>query len=234
MALTVPDYASVMASRTAACSCGQLRVEVEGDPVRVSICHCLECQRRTGSVFGVQARFDAAGARIEGRHSDYARTSDESDRRVHVFHFCPDCGGTVFYTSPDEPDMVAVPVGVFADPSFPMPQTSYYDSRRHPWVDLPAGIETDRAWAEIVPLYEAGRYAEAADRGRELVEADPGSALLAYNVACCESLAGRPQDAIAHLRLALARSDQLREQAAEDTDLDALRGDPAFAELLRS
>ena len=221
-----------MASRTAACSCRQLRLEVEGDPDRVTICHCLECQRRTGSVFGVQARFAAADVRIEGRYADYARTSDESDRRVHVFHFCPECGGTVFYTAPEEPDVIAVPVGVFADPSFPMPGASYYDSRRHPWVELPVGIESDRAWAEIFPLYEAGRYAEAADRGRELVAGNPESVRLAYNVACCESLAGRADDAVAHLRLAFAGSDQLRELAAEDTDLDGLRGHPAFTELL--
>jgi hypothetical protein len=219
-------------SRTAACSCRQLRLEVDGDPDRVSICHCLECQRRTGSVFGVQARFRADQVRVHGRHGDYARTSDESDRRVHVFHFCPECGGTVFYTEPDEPELIAVPVGVFADPSFPMPSTSYYEARRHPWVQLPDGIEGDGAWAEISPLYAAGRYAEAADRGRELVERNPDSPQLAYNVACCESLAGRVEDAIAHLGRALPASDQLRRLAAEDADLDPLRGEPEFAQLL--
>jgi hypothetical protein len=223
-----------MASRTAACSCRQLQLEVDGDPDLVSICHCLECQRRTGSVFSVQARFPADRVRITGRYRDYARTSDESDRRVHVFHFCPECGGTVFYSAADDADVIAVPVGVFADPSFPTPIRSHYDARRHAWVELPAGIESDRAWAEIFPLYEAGRYAEAADRGRELLEDEPGSALLAYNVACCESLAGRTQDAIGHLRGALAASEQFRKLAAEDTDLDPLRGEPAFAELLGS
>lgn len=198
----------------------------------MSICHCLECQRRTGSVFGVQARFDAGRVRIHGRYRDYARTSDERDRRVHVFHFCPECGGTVFYTAPEEPELIAVPVGVFADPSFPMPSTSYYEARRHPWVQIPDEIEGDAAWAEISPLYEAGRFAEAADRGRELVERNPESAQLAYNVACCESLAGRPDYAIAHLRLVLPGSEQLRRLAARDADLDALRGEPAFAELL--
>jgi Glutathione-dependent formaldehyde-activating enzyme len=152
---------------------------------------------------------------------------------VHVFHFCPECGGTVFYTSPDEPDLVAVPVGVFADPSFPAPRTSYYEVRKHAWIELPDGIEGDGPWAEIAPLYEAGRYAEASDRGAALLEASPASANLAYNVACCESLAGRPGDAIAHLRLAFAASDELRERAAEDTDLDALRGEPAFTALLQ-
>ena len=60
-----------MRTRRASCSCGQLTVEVEGDPVRVSICHCLACQRRTGSVFGVQARWPREQARIEGLPLEY-------------------------------------------------------------------------------------------------------------------------------------------------------------------
>jgi len=128
-------------TREAACSCGQLRVTVDGDPIRVSICHCLACQRRTGSVFGVQARFDAGQVRVAGRHTDYVRVSDEGDQRT--FHFCPDCGATVFYTLAAMPEMVAVPVGAFADPGFPAPVRSIYESRRHAWVELPDGLERD-------------------------------------------------------------------------------------------
>ena len=45
--------------RVAACHCGQLRLEVSGEPFAVSICNCLACQRRTGSAFGMQAGFKA-------------------------------------------------------------------------------------------------------------------------------------------------------------------------------
>jgi hypothetical protein len=128
-------------TREAACSCGQLRVIVDGDPIRVSICHCLACQRRTGSVFGVQARFDAGQVRVDGRDTDYVRVSDEGDERT--FHFCPDCGATVFYTVAAMPEMIAVPVGAFADPGFPAPVRSIYESRRHAWVELPGGLERD-------------------------------------------------------------------------------------------
>ncbi len=55
-----------MTARHAACACGRLRVSCEGDPVRVSVCHCLECQRRTGSVFGVSARFPKDRVAVEG------------------------------------------------------------------------------------------------------------------------------------------------------------------------
>ncbi len=87
-------------------------------------------------------------------------------------------------------------------------------------------------WAPIHALYEAGEYDEAADRGVGLIEANPEFADVAYNVACCESLAGRKADAIEHLRLAIERSERFREFAAGDTDLDAIREEPAFKELM--
>jgi hypothetical protein len=128
-----------MATRDAACTCGQLQLTVEGDPVRISMCHCLACKRRTGSAFGIQARFAASGVQITGRYSDFVRISDDGEQRT--FHFCPDCGATVFYTLDGVPDLVAVPIGAFADPLFPAPTVSVYESRRNPWVVVPDSIE---------------------------------------------------------------------------------------------
>jgi hypothetical protein len=93
----------------------------------------------------------------------------------------------------------------------------------------PSGYEI---WAPLGPLYEAGEYTEAADRGLELAKAHPEYPGLLYNVACCESLAGRAADAIEHLRLAIERADRFRSFAAEDSDFDPIRDDPAFKELV--
>jgi hypothetical protein len=103
------------------------------------MCHCLACQRRTGSAFGIQARFPADRIHVAGRFSDYVRTSDEGEQRT--FHFCPGCGATVFYDTAAAPDVVAVPIGAFADPAFPAPTVSVYGSRRHPWLTVPDSIE---------------------------------------------------------------------------------------------
>jgi hypothetical protein len=223
-----------MAPREAACHCGQLRLEVSGDPFVVSICHCLACQRRTGSAFGMQAAFKPDQVEVVGRFSDYTRVSDEADRKAHVFHFCPDCGSQVFYTEPTEPDLIVISVGSFADPSFPPPTESGYDSRRHPWVGLPDSIRryAPEVWDSVRPLYEAGEYAEAADRGRELIDAYPDQGALYYNTACCESLAGRAADAVDHLRRAIDMWDGCRGLAKEDTDFDPIRDEPAFRELV--
>jgi hypothetical protein len=224
-----------MTSREAACHCGQLRLEVTGEPFAVSICNCLACQRRTGSAFGMQAGFKADQVQVVGRFNDYVRISDEADRKEHVFHFCPECGSQVFGTEPSDPDLVVVSIGSFADPSFPPPTESGYDSRRHPWVGLPDSIQRfapELWWDSARPLYEAGEYAEAADRGRELIEARPDQPYLHYNVACCESLAGRPTDAVGHLRRAIDMWEGCREMARGDSDFDPIRDEPAFQELI--
>ena len=87
-------------------------------------------------------------------------------------------------------------------------------------------------WMPLHHLYESGEYAEAADRGRELIEAHPEYAAPLYNLACCESLAGRPADAIEHLRLAIDRMERFRPMAAEDSDFNPIREEPAFKELI--
>jgi hypothetical protein len=223
-----------MATREAACHCGQLRLEVAGDPFVVSLCHCLACQRRTGSAFGIQAAFKPDQVRVAGRYKDHLRVSDEADRKEHVFHFCPDCGSQVFYTEPTEPDLIVVSVGAFADPSFPPPTESFYDSRRHPWLDVNATIERNayELWESLRPLYEAAEHAEAADRGSKLLELHPHYGGLFYNVACCESLAGRTADAIEHLARAIELSEGFRALAKDDSDFDPIRDEPAFEELL--
>ena len=81
-------------TRTAHCACGALRVEVSADPAVVGVCHCGECQRRTGSVFGVGAYFKREHIRTQGPSKIYVRDGQEG-RKLRM-HFCPTCGTTVF------------------------------------------------------------------------------------------------------------------------------------------
>jgi hypothetical protein len=111
----------------------------EGQPLRVSVCHCLACQRRTGSAFGFQARFERERVHIAGDARQYVRISDEGEPRT--FSFCPECGATVYYVLGSAPNVVAVPVGAFADPGFPAPSFSVWESRKHAWVMLPSHVE---------------------------------------------------------------------------------------------
>ena len=130
-----------MTAHTAACSCGQLSIAVYGEPRGVGVCHCLACQRRTGSVFAALAGF-APPYEVTGEATEYVRTGDHGAR--FRFRFCPVCGTNLFRTEEGhEERSVSVAVGGFADPGFPPPQDSVYDCRRHPWVRMPEGA---RVW----------------------------------------------------------------------------------------
>jgi hypothetical protein len=127
-----------LVTRVASCGCGQLRVACDGEPVRISICHCLECQKRTGSVFSAQARFPRACVTAEGRATRWTRAGDSGQRAV--FSFCPVCGSTVCWTAAGAQGFVTVAVGAFADPGFPPPRVSAYEERQHPWALAPASL----------------------------------------------------------------------------------------------
>jgi hypothetical protein len=89
-------------------------------------------------------------------------------------------------------------------------------------------------WAPFRALYEAGEYAAVADRARELTASGPQYAVPLYNLACCESLAGRTDDALEHLRQAIELMEGMRSYARGDSDFDPIRGEPAFDELVGS
>ena len=122
------------AKRIATCACGQLTATCSGEPRFVSLCHCPACQRRTGSPYGTAAFFPREAVVISGAMTDFTRPADSGYDVVH--HFCPRCGSTVWWEPRRMPDLIAVAVGAFADPTFPPPAQSVNDRHRHPWVDL--------------------------------------------------------------------------------------------------
>lgn len=103
------------------------------------MCHCYACQKRTGSAFGVQARFPSERVAIRGSSTSWTRTGD-SGAEIE-FHFCPTCGSTVFYRIET---FIAVPVGGFADRDFPEPRVTVYETRHHPWVKIETRGELER------------------------------------------------------------------------------------------
>ncbi|HKD24199.1 MAG TPA: GFA family protein [Rhizomicrobium sp.] len=119
-----------MAKRTATCACGALKAHCLGEPKSVSLCHCAECRKRTGSAFGIAAFYDREKLEIDGAFRDFTRASDSGFSVT--FHFCPRCGSNVFWEPARRPDQIAVAAGAFAD--FPPPSKEVYVERRLPWV----------------------------------------------------------------------------------------------------
>ena len=124
------------AEHSARCACGRLSLKIAGDPDRVSICNCTQCQRRTGSVFGVGAYFPRASvAAIEGRSETFTRSS-EAGRKL-TFHFCPGCGTSVYWTLEAFPDHYGIAAGCFDDPGFLAPMRVVWAQHKHHWVEFP-------------------------------------------------------------------------------------------------
>ena len=117
------------------CSCGQLKLKYEGEITRTSICHCFECQKRTGSTYGVQTRLDSKFVTIEGQSTAFQRKGDSGG--IATFHFCPKCGSTVYWEADGLPGNIIAAIGNFTNPELPSPTFMVYGDRKHHWVIMP-------------------------------------------------------------------------------------------------
>jgi hypothetical protein len=117
--------------RTARCLCGDFSVVVSAEPVMVNVCHCEDCQRRSGVPWSSAAYFPSESVRLDGPNKIYTRTSDAGTRINH--HFCPTCGTTVCWARETGATRFGIPVGAFNDPSFPAPSLSVWEKRRYAW-----------------------------------------------------------------------------------------------------
>ena len=129
-----------MTTGTASCRCGQLKATATGEPVRVSVCHCLDCKKRSGSAFAVQARWPLDQVTIEGRSKTFVKLADSGNRIT--FHFCPDCGSDVHYEINGKFDgLVAIPLGAFEDPFSLEPRFSVWERRKCDWVEISSDLK---------------------------------------------------------------------------------------------
>jgi hypothetical protein len=128
-----------MQTRTASCHCGQLRLSCEDPPRKISMCHCEDCKRRTGSAFSVAVFYARDKVRLmDGEARQWQRPS--ASGFPVTFHFCGTCGSNIYWEPQRMPDLVAVASGAFADPDFPAPAQSVRTVEKHHWVILPEDI----------------------------------------------------------------------------------------------
>lgn len=122
--------------REASCACGQLSIKVSGDPKIVATCSCTQCQKRTGSVFGVSSYFQNEQVlEVCGDSTKCSRTA-ESGLSLES-NFCPKCGSTVFWNAEFLKDHTGIAVGCFADTNFPEPRAAVWTGTKHDWVSFP-------------------------------------------------------------------------------------------------
>jgi len=123
-------------NRKAKCSCGNVQVELAGEPKMVVTCNCFNCQKRTGSVFGVGAYFGSNQIVTKvGDPKFFIDTNDEG--RSFKRSFCSNCGSTVHWEAEFMPNAIGVAVGCFEDPQFPEPVAAAWNRSKHEWVLFP-------------------------------------------------------------------------------------------------
>lgn len=121
---------------SASCGCGQLSASIAGDAQAMTImCHCTDCQKRSGSPFGVMAYFSNDAVSLVGEAREYERATDSGGTYTTIF--CPQCGSTILGKASIIPDIAGVPVGAMTDPQFPAASLSFYEQSKHDWVTLP-------------------------------------------------------------------------------------------------
>ena len=123
----------------AECQCGQLSVKLPGPTPVVVACHCVACQRRSGSPFGVLAYYTADRLSIEGEAKSFERPTDAGNRFESFV--CPNCGSTVYTKATKYPMMIGVTVGAIADPGFQAPARSVWEESMHRWVSIPGEVQ---------------------------------------------------------------------------------------------
>jgi hypothetical protein len=128
--------------QTGQCHCGALRVIATGEPDRVYLCHCKACQRRTGSAFHFGVTFPKARVRLDGERKVYERDAD-SGYRIR-FHFCPNCGSTLYWEGDRNPAVCGVAVGAFDPSAFSPPSDSIWEESMHPWLGMPPKMDHHR------------------------------------------------------------------------------------------
>lgn len=129
--------------RSGRCACGAVRYETVGDPVRISVCHCKDCQLRTGSAFGIGCYFPRAAVTLgDAPTRTYERVSD-AGRRVSI-HFCENCGTSVYWLPEVLPHAIGIAGGTFENTDWLDPRLHIWSKSAQKWFHFPDGAEVLR------------------------------------------------------------------------------------------
>ncbi|MBA15353.1 MAG: aldehyde-activating protein [Sphingomonas sp.] len=129
-----------MTAWRARCRCGAVTASCAGEPIRVSVCHCGNCKRRSGSAFAAQVRFPDDAVTIEGVTREWSCVAESGSCFVH--RFCVVCGVAIAYWIDAMPGVTALPIGLFDEPgAFPAPEYSVFEARKLDWVEITGDVE---------------------------------------------------------------------------------------------
>ncbi|MGF7111466.1 hypothetical protein QF017_000951 [Pseudomonas laurylsulfatiphila] len=114
------------------CACKAIRYECSAVPIYSLNCHCLDCQRATGSAYSSVRIVPASAVRILSGELRYHVVKSDAGHEVRR-GFCPDCGSPTLGEIVERPEVVLINCGSLDDPSQYPPSMDFYTSRAQPW-----------------------------------------------------------------------------------------------------
>ncbi len=120
------------------CQCGKVRYRLENERTVVAACHCTECQRQTGSAFGMSLIVPRESFSLSGETKTFTRPADSG--ATVACAFCPECGTRIFHQPSSLPDTVNVKPGTLDDPSWVEPALHLFVASKQPWTPIPEGV----------------------------------------------------------------------------------------------
>ncbi len=132
---------SLEPDHTGGCLCGDVKIEVHGDPLWAGHCHCPSCQKAVGAAFATYAGFKKQAVRLSGDTLEVFRSSPGVTRR-----FCKKCGSAVSFEGEAWPDEIHLHLVLLDDADMFEPQNHTYVKTRQPWVHLQDGLPTSRTF----------------------------------------------------------------------------------------
>src|SRR2546423_666345 len=128
---------------TGKCLCGRCSYVIEGDPVVVAHCHCLDCQRLSGAGHATGAMFSTEGIRLSGEMASFSLTSENGNTVTRLF--CSTCGSPLFGKNSGMPGFMTVTLGTLDDPNALVPQLALFARTRRNWDVMDTALPTFEA-----------------------------------------------------------------------------------------
>ena len=138
------------------CSCGAVRYRLRSEPLFVHCCHCLNCQRQTGSAFAINVLIESGSVEIvagDPRPVDVPRDDGSTQR---IFR-CPACQVAV-YSEYTRPQVWFVRAGTLDDPSQVSPDVHIYTRSKRDWIALPESVPAFEVYYDTKALWPPARY----------------------------------------------------------------------------
>ncbi len=123
---------------TGGCLCGAVRYEIDGEPIFSGHCHCVDCQKVTGTGHISVVAVPSSALKVTGETTSYAVTADSG--QPYIRHFCPKCGSVVYGAPTSMPGVNTVPAGTLDDTTLFVPQMVVYTKSRPAWDKIDSGL----------------------------------------------------------------------------------------------